>query len=104
MLKGQVNYAGGGSIYALPNMEQSLGDRIKFLRDSRKLTQEQLGAALDVSGASVSQWENGATKDLKIENFLRFCAYFNCDPQWLAFGDSPPDWLPSSNSRQNTAK
>lgn len=69
------------------------------------MTQDQLGEALGVSGASVSQWENGATKDLKIENFLRFCEYFSCDPHWLAFGDSPPAWAPTPPSnRQRTAK
>ena len=102
MLKGQVNYAERDPAYAVFAMPQSLGDRIKILRTSRKLSQEQLGKALGVSGASVSQWENGGTKDLKIENFLRFCEYFNCDPHWLAFGEESPPW--SANSSGNKAK
>lgn len=103
MLNSQVNYAGDPIPYAF-GMAQTLGDRIRMLRQSRKMSQDQLGAVLKVSGASVSQWENGATQNLKIENFLRFCSFFNCDPTWLAFGDNPPAWASQPNSKPSTLK
>jgi transcriptional regulator with XRE-family HTH domain len=103
MLKSERKYAVEVMSYALP-MEQTLGDRIVMLRKSRKMTQEQLGSELGVSAASVSLWESGATKDLKIENFLRFCDYFNCDPHWLAFGEDSPPWAaPPPPGKQRTA-
>ena len=71
---------------------ETMGDRIRTMRKSRTLTQDDVAKIMGVSAAAVSQWENGNIKDLKIENFLRFCAYFNCDPQWLAFGDVGAPW------------
>jgi len=65
---------------------ETMGDRIKFLRQSRKLTQEGMGEIVGVSGASISQWESGAITGIRPDNFLRFCAYFAVDPYWVVFG------------------
>jgi len=68
-----------------------MGSRIRDLRLGRKLTQEEMGQIVGISGAAISQWESDTTKGIKPENFLRFCAYFSVDPYWLAFGteDAP---------------
>lgn len=84
MLKTEVNYALGVGAYPFPM--ETMGDRIRTLRESRKLSQEDLGKIIGITGAAVSQWESGATKGIKPENFLRFCAYFSVDPYWVAFG------------------
>lgn len=84
MLKTNVNYALGESVYAV-SME-TMGDRIRGLRESQRLSQEAVGKIVGVSGASISQWENGTTTGIKPENFLRFCAYFNANPYWVVFG------------------
>jgi transcriptional regulator with XRE-family HTH domain len=86
MLKTEVNYAGGTSAYAFEPMEE-MGSRIKFLRNSRDLTLDALGKIVGVSGQAVHQWESGSTANLKLENFLKFCAFFGVEPYWLAFGD-----------------
>jgi transcriptional regulator with XRE-family HTH domain len=87
MLKANVNYALGDTAYPSRHMAtEEMGDRIRTLRESRKLSQEDMGKIVGISGAAVSQWESGATKGIKPENFLRFCAYFAVDPYWLAFG------------------
>lgn len=71
---------------------ETMGERIRTLRESRRLSQDQLGGIVGVSGASISQWENGATKYIRPENFLKLCAYFGVDPYWLVFGkDEQPD-------------
>ncbi len=85
MLKGNVNHALGGLAYSYSPME-TMGDRIRMLRQSRNLTQEEMGKIVGVSGASISQWESGATTGIKPENFLRFCSYFGTDPYWIVFG------------------
>ena len=86
MLESKVNYALPIPAYACRQMA-TMGERIKTLRQSRRLTQDQLGEIVGVTGASISQWELGTTKGIKPENFLRFCAHFQVDPYWVAFGD-----------------
>lgn len=76
-----------------------MGERIRFLRISRNLSQDKLGAELGVSGAAVSQWESGGTKDLKNATFLHLCAYFGCNPHWLCFGEAGAPW-----ERDNAAR
>ena len=85
MLKDEVNHAKGTPPYPFELME-TMGDRIRTLRESRTLSQEDMGKIIGISGAAVSQWESGATKGIRPENFLRFCAYFTVDPYWLVFG------------------
>ena len=41
-------------------MEKTIAEKIAELRKERKLTQEQLGERLRISGQAVSKWENGA--------------------------------------------
>ncbi len=84
MLRGKVNHA--IAVPAYPYGMETMGDRIRFLRQSRNLTQEQMGKIVDVSGASISQWESGTITGIRPDNFLRFCAYFAVDPYWVVFG------------------
>lgn len=84
MLKSGVNYALGRPPYDF--FMETMGDRIRTLRESRKLSQEDMAKIIGISGAAVSQWESGATKGIRPENFLRFCAYFSVDPFWVVFG------------------
>jgi len=39
-------------------MEQTIGNRIKQLRKSRSMTQDQLADKLGVTAQAVSKWEN----------------------------------------------
>lgn len=54
-----------------------LADRIKKLRELNKLTQDELGKKLNVSGKTVSSWENSRSepKMSMIENMV---ILFNC--------------------------
>lgn len=73
----------------------NLGERIRALREAHSLSYDRLGGICGVSAQAVQQWENGATKNLRLEPFLRLCAYFHLDPYDLVFADSP-DRPPSS--------
>lgn len=102
MLKGTVNYALEVEAYSFPM--ETMGDRIRTLRESRKLSQEDMGKIVGISGAAVSQWESGATKGIRPENFLRFCAYFSVDPYWLAFGaDGDPHGVAFGRVKKTSA-
>lgn len=45
----------------MKNINQDMGGRIRALRLSRNMTQEQLAAALGLTAQAVSKWETGAT-------------------------------------------
>lgn len=95
MLKSEVNHVLGDVPY--DDHMETMGDRIRTLRESRTLSQEEMGKIVGISGAAVSLWESGATKGIRPENFLRFCAYFNVDPYWVVFGaDGDPQKVSST--------
>ena len=58
------------------DFKKSFGEKLKRLRKSRNLTQEQLADALGVSFQSVSRWENG-TNYPDIELIPEIAAYFD---------------------------
>jgi transcriptional regulator with XRE-family HTH domain len=94
MLKGEVNHALEVSGYHAQAMNETMGDRIKNLRQSRRLSQDALGDIVGVKGASVSLWESGATTNIRPENLLAICSYFSCDPWWLVHGQKDSHLMP----------
>lgn len=85
MLNLKVKDAGPTSPYAGRAME-TMGDRIKQLREARGLTQQQLGSQVGVTKSAVSQWEDGSTKNLKLETFLRTVDVLHTDAEYLIWG------------------
>jgi transcriptional regulator with XRE-family HTH domain len=69
------------------NMEtETMGDRIRMLRQSRGLTQEALGQLVGVTKVSVSQWETGSVANIKLKTFLTLVDELGTTPQYLIFG------------------
>lgn len=62
-----------------------LGKNIKYLRNSKNLSQKQMGEILDCTNTTVSGWENG--KLLEMGPFLKICEYFDVDPTTLLYTD-----------------
>ena len=60
-----------------------LPEKVRFVRDKLKISQEDLARALNVSYATVNRWENSKTKPIRmarvlfdafcIENAINFC-------------------------------
>ena len=67
-----------------------IGIKIKELRISKKITQEELAKALQVSTQAVSKWENGGCPDLEL--IPGIAAYFNVSTDYL-FGVESSDFL-----------
>lgn len=65
----------------------TLGERMKALRLSRSLTLEEMAKVMEITPQALSQIESGKTKNVRLDNFLRFCAYFDADPYFVVFGD-----------------
>jgi transcriptional regulator with XRE-family HTH domain len=92
MLDPRVNDGIPGFPY--PIQVETMGDRIKFLRSARGLTQAELGKIVGVTKGGVSHWENGVTADIKLATFLKLLEALNTDFEYLLFGSarspSPP--------------
>ena len=84
MLNTQVKDADRAAFY-YPGME-TMGDRIRQLREARGLTQTQLGESTGVTKSAVSQWEGGATANIKLQTFMVLCDALNTDPAYLIWG------------------
>jgi transcriptional regulator with XRE-family HTH domain len=93
MLNLQVKDAVPESAYAFENME-TMGDRIRQLREGHRLTQTQLGQLCGVTKSAVSQWENGPTKNLKLDPFLRMLEVLHTDANYVFWGKRRPGAAP----------
>lgn len=63
-------------------MNTNIGCRIKFLRQQKGYTQNDLGKLLYVSGQSVSKWEKGESSP-SIDTIDEICKIFNISPNEL---------------------
>lgn len=65
-----------------------MGERIRQLRVARGLTQEQLAKLSGVTKSAVSQWEDGSTKNLKLQTFLLVLDALGTDANFLIYGEN----------------
>lgn len=63
-------------------MYKEIGERIKHLRTSKKLTQDDVAHALNVKRETVTRWETGA-RDIKTEITILLSKYFNVSADYL---------------------
>jgi DNA-binding XRE family transcriptional regulator len=74
-----------------PNYMETMGDRIRQLRQSKGWTQEELGARVGVSKVAVSQWETGGTSNIRLKTFLALVEELGTKPHYLIFGPERPN-------------
>lgn len=72
------------------NEPMRIGERIRELRKHYKYTQEVLGEKCGVKKSSVSMWENGDTKNIKIDNIIGLAKAFNMSIDELLIDKSLP--------------
>ena len=77
---------------AEPTVAQQVGSRIaqerrlKAARDRRDIDQKAVAAAVGVSPAAVSRWENGETIP-RDDVLVRLAEYFGVTASWLRYGE-----------------
>lgn len=86
MLNHRVKDAVPTVFYADPM--ETMGDRIRRLRQARGLTQEQLAEGAGVTKSAVSQWEGGSSKNLKLPTFLKVLDLLMTDANYLIYGEN----------------
>lgn len=69
----------------------SVGDRIKFLRERRGISQPELARKAGISQPSMYNIESGKTKSPSAINLMQIAAILEVSPWWLLIGDSAPE-------------
>lgn len=59
-----------------------IGDKIKYLRRKKKLTQSQLAKELNVTAQAVSKWEKGLSNP-DIETIIKISEFFGVTTDYL---------------------
>ena len=59
------------------------GDRIRTARESLKMTQEELAAAIGVQNAAVHKYESGLVVNLKRDVISKLAVALGVRPSWL---------------------
>lgn len=72
---------------------ETMGERIKRLREAANLTQPELAELVGVTRSAVAQWEDSSTENIKLQIFLRLCAILGTDPHYLVWGPERIDPL-----------
>lgn len=87
MLETHVKNASADSTYIEPM--ESMGERMKRTRTLKGLSLETVAEAIGISAQALSQWETGLTVNMRPENLLNWCAYFELNPYLVVFGKAP---------------
>lgn len=61
---------------------ETLGQRIKYERIAKNLTQPELAKALEVSNCAISLWENDINEP-KATYIIRMALFFDCTSDYL---------------------
>ncbi|MFW6341395.1 MAG: helix-turn-helix domain-containing protein [Halothiobacillaceae bacterium] len=69
---------------------QTLGERIRLLRENQSMTQAELASMISVSSAVVSHYETGK-REPSLSAFRRICAALRCDASLLLGSELLPD-------------
>ena len=65
-----------------------MGERIKDLRENRKMTQEELGKYLGVGRSAVLKYEKGEVENITRSGIIKMAEVFDVTPEYiLAFSD-----------------
>ena len=71
-------------------INESIGTRIRTLREAGGFTQKDLAVAMGVTQAAVSAWESGNPSNLKLQTFLNILDVLGvAEPEYLIRGT---DW------------
>lgn len=67
---------------------ETIGQRVKRLRESRGWTQAQMMEKMDVSSATtISRIENGVTKDMRMPMAKKLADIFSVTPEYIMYGE-----------------
>jgi transcriptional regulator with XRE-family HTH domain len=80
---------------------ETMGQRIKALREARGMSQQEIADVVGVSKSAVSQWELGQSKDIKLRTFLALLEALRTDMEYLVYGAARKAPAESPGMRKN---
>lgn len=80
-------------------IEEALGGRVKFLRESRGMSQEELGAILGLNKRAVEGIESGRSSNIRADKIKLLCETFHEYPGFLLYGHGHGYWERLLNSK-----
>ena len=80
-------------------MTETLGDRIKKLRESAGLSRDQLGRVTHISWQTIRTWEQGSALP-SLNCTMIIADYFGVSLDWLTGRATTPQKAPQEGARQ----
>lgn len=68
-----------------------IGKRIKHARESRNMSQEELGNQLGLNKSSIQRYESGQVQRIKLPILENMAKILNVNPSWLVLKSENPD-------------
>ena len=62
---------------------ENIKDRISTIRTEKNLTQEELAFVAGVSKGTVSRWESGEIKTLRVDKIKKIADAYGYNPLWI---------------------
>lgn len=79
-------------------MNNSIGFKIKKLREQKNISQEDMAYQLDISQSYLSKIENGAIEKLDFLFMQKVADFFKVEPQYFLEGDTVINDIETSNN------
>ena len=79
MLDAEVNYGTREVHLWCPDLMETIGQRIRAMRERRGLSQEKLGRAIGVTKAVISSWEMDRVKNMQLRNLFALAYALDTD-------------------------
>ena len=70
----------------------SVGNTIKQLRESYKMSQEKLGLRIGVKRAAVNKYEKGTVENIPIKTIEKIAKVFDTTPAFILGWEDKSDW------------
>ncbi len=74
----------------------TIGERIKYLRESRDMTLEQLGSLVGVGKSTVRKWETGDIANMRRDKIERLANAFHVSPLYILGIDTEAPAFPNN--------
>lgn len=75
----------------------SVGFKIKRLRERKNISQDEFAYKLDISQATLSKIENGAVEKIDFLFMQKVCDYFEIDPNYFLDGETVINEVQTNN-------